>query len=47
MEGGEGVPHSSHLAEDQPSISHHLVCKAMARNITGEEGMTARCTADW
>lgn len=34
MEGGEGVPHSSHLAEDQPSISHHLVCKAMARNIT-------------
>ena len=38
-EGGEGtdsaVMGGRHYAEDQPSVSQHMVCKPSARNITG------------
>ena len=38
-EGGEGTDSAAmggrHYAEDQPSVSQHMVCKPSARNITG------------
>ncbi len=36
VEGGVRVESMNTYADDQPSISQHLVCKPANRNITGE-----------
>ena len=40
VKGGVRVESMNTFADDQPSISQHLVCKPANRNITGEDSRT-------